>query len=191
MAGLKSEPLDAGFHAGRAFIDRSRRYLRDDYLVRVRSALEKLPAEDLWWRPNESSNSVGNLLLHLAGNARQWIGSGVGLAPDVRRREHEFAARDGLDATAALARLEEAVRDVDAVLERLDPETLGERRTIQGNDVTVLEAIYHVVEHFSMHTGQILYVVKQRSGGDLGFWRIGPDGSARPMWREPRGGGRT
>ena len=189
MAGLSREPREPGIHAGRAFIECSRRYLRDDYLVRIRTALEKLPPADLWWRPNVSSNSVGNLLLHLAGNARQWIVSGVGRAPDARRREEEFAARDGLDAAAALARLEESVRDVDAVLERLDPETLGERRTIQGNDVTVLEAIYHVVEHFSMHTGQILYVVKLRSGDDLGFWKIGPDGSARPMWREPRGGG--
>jgi uncharacterized damage-inducible protein DinB len=147
-------------------------------------ALAKLPAADLWWRPNDSSNSIGNLLLHLAGNARQWIVSGVGGEPDARRRAQEFAARGGIDAESAVAQLESAVRDVDAALARLDPATLGEPRTIQGNHVTVLEAIYHVVEHFSMHTGQILYIVKLRSGEDLDFWRIGADGSARPIWRE-------
>jgi uncharacterized damage-inducible protein DinB len=172
---------------GRAFIERSRKYLRDDYLVRIRMAVAKLSPTDLWWRPNDSSNSVGNLLLHLAGNARQWIVSGVGGHADVRHRQEEFDARGGVDAAAALDVLDESVRDVDAVLERLDPATLAERRTIQGNDVSVLEAIYHVVEHFSMHTGQIIYVVKMRSGADLGFWKIGPDGSARPVWREPRG----
>jgi uncharacterized damage-inducible protein DinB len=195
MAGLRGEsgrelgkePRDPGPDPARAFLERSRKYLRDDYLVRIRMALAKLSPADLWWRPNESSNSVGNLLLHLAGNARQWIVSGVGAQADVRRRQQEFDAREGLDAAAALAALEESVHDVDAVLARLDPATLGERRTIQGNDVTLLDAIYHVVEHFSMHTGQIIYIVKMRSGADLGFWKIGPDGSARPVWREPRG----
>ena len=183
MAELRKEPLLSDVDAGRAFVARSRRYLKDDYLLRIRLALEKLSPDDLWWRPNESSNSVGNLLLHLAGNVRQWIVSGVGGVPDARRRELEFAAREGLDAREAFAKLEDAVADVDAVLAQLEPSALAERRTIQGNEVTVLEAIYHVVEHFSMHTGQILYVVKARSGEDLGFWKIGPDGSARPVWR--------
>jgi uncharacterized damage-inducible protein DinB len=190
MAGLRrepgGEPQNVGFDPGRAFIERSRTYLRDDYLVRIRLAVAKLPARDLWWRPNESSNSVGNLLLHLAGNARQWIVSGVGKQPDVRHRQEEFDARDGLDAAAALGLLESSLGDVDAVLGALAPATLGEWRTIQGNDVTVLDAIYHVVEHFSMHTGQVLYIVKQRSGDDLGFWKIGADGAARAVWKEPR-----
>jgi uncharacterized damage-inducible protein DinB len=173
------------FDAAAAFIDRSRRYLRDDYLARSRRALAKLPPDDLWWRPHESSNSVGNLLLHLAGNARQWIASGVGGRSDVRRREAEFAAQGGLDRAGALGVLEDALGEVDEVLAALDPSTLGELRTIQGNRVTVLEAVYHVVEHFSMHTGQILYVVKMRSGSDLAFWRIGADGSARAVWTEP------
>jgi uncharacterized damage-inducible protein DinB len=185
------EPDRLDFDAGRAFIERSRAYLSDDYLVRIRSALGKLSPEDLWWRPNASSNSVGNLLLHLAGNARQWIAAGVAGKADMRERDAEFSATGGVSATAALAQLEDAVKEVDDVLARLSPSRLGERRTIQGNDVTVLEAIYHVVEHFSMHTGQILYVVKLRSGEDLGFWRIGDDGSARPIWRAgspPEGG---
>jgi len=175
MPKLEHEPA-------RAFVERSRRYLVRDYLPRIRAALARIPDEDVWWRPDEASNSVGNLLLHLAGNARQWIVSGVGGSVDLRRREEEFAARGGMSGAEALAVLEEAVRDVDEVLETLDPARLGERRTIQGHDVTVLEAIYHVVEHFSMHTGQILYVVKLRSGEDLGFWRIGADGTAEPRW---------
>jgi uncharacterized damage-inducible protein DinB len=170
------------YDSGHAFVERSRRYLRDDYLARLRKAVERLPEEDLWWRPNEASNSAGNLLLHLAGNARQWIVSGVGRQSDVRRRESEFSAQGGLSREQLLARLEEALGEVDAVLARLHPAALAERRTIQGNDVTVLEAVYHVVEHFSMHVGQILYIVKLRTGTDLQFWRVGRDGSARPGW---------
>lgn len=170
------------FDAGRAFIDRSRRYLSEDYLPRIRTALAVLAPEDLWWRPNEASNSAGNLLLHLAGNARQWIVSGVGGEADLRRRDEEFSPTGGLDTEEALAVLEEAVRDVDRVLARLEPTALGEPRRIQGRDVTVLDAVYHVVEHFSMHTGQILYLAKLRTGKDLGLWRFDADGSAHAAW---------
>lgn len=173
-------PFD--FDTGRAFIERSRSYLTSDYLPRIRAALAKLPEADLWWRPNAASNSAGNLLLHLAGNARQWIVSGVGGQADVRARVEEFAARGGPDRRQALAALEEALSEVDGVLARLDPAALGEVRTIQGREVTVLEAIYHVVEHFSMHTGQILYIAKLRGGEDLGLWRVEDDGTATPAW---------
>jgi uncharacterized damage-inducible protein DinB len=168
--------------AAAAFIRTSRRCLTEDYLPRIRAGLSRLPPEDLWWRPNAASNSVGNLLLHLAGNARQWIVSGVGGAADVRLREAEFAAAGGMDAMEALAVLEEAVREADEVLRHLDPVRLGEPRIIQGMEVTVMEAVYDVVGHFAMHTGQILYVVKLRTGSDLGLWKIGEDGTAAPAW---------
>jgi uncharacterized damage-inducible protein DinB len=176
------QPIQMDHDAGHAFIEVSRKYLRDDYLARIRRALATLPEEDLWWRPNSASNSAGNLLLHLAGNARQWIVAGVGGDADVRQRDSEFAATDGLTVQEALTRLEDAVGQVDAVLARLQPSALAERRTIQGNDVSVLEAVYHVVEHFAMHAGQILYIVKLRTGTDLRFWKIEADGSARPSW---------
>jgi uncharacterized damage-inducible protein DinB len=173
---------DGAATAGRAFLDRSRRYLAEDYLSRIRTALAHLPEQDLWWRPNPASNSVGNLLLHLAGNARQWIVAGVGRQDDHRERDGEFSADGGLDAPEVLGRLEAAVHEVDAVLRALSPDALSERRVIQGRDVTVLDAIYHVVEHFSMHTGQILYIVKLRTGEDLGLWVVTADGTARPSW---------
>lgn len=168
----------------RAFIDRSRAYLAEDHLPRIRLALTRLSEGDLWWRPNGASNSVGNLLLHLAGNVRQWIVSGVGGEPDRRHRPEEFAATGGVTTAEALATLEAAVADADRVLARLDPARLSDPLTIQGNDVTVLHAIYHVVEHFSMHAGQILYVVKARAGEDLGFWEAREDGTTRPAWRD-------
>ena len=174
------------YDVGRAFLEASRRYLTEDYLPRLKSALDRLPEADLWWRPNAASNSVGNLLLHLAGNARQWVVSGVGGGADVRRREAEFSALSGSSAAELWVATQGAVEDVAGVLARLDPAVLGERRTIQGKDVTVLEAIYHVVEHFSMHTGQILYVVKLRTGEDLGLWRVDSEGNAEPAWGDSK-----
>lgn len=166
---------------GGAFIQRSSAYLKGDYLPKIRAAIEGLSEEDIWWRPNDASNSIGNLILHLAGNVRQWVVCGIGGAPDTRHREEEFSAGGGLSGAELLGHLEGVLGEADAVLDRLDPAELLERRTIQGMNPTLLDALYHVVEHFSTHTGQILYLSKLRTGKDLGFWEI-EDGKAIPRW---------
>jgi uncharacterized damage-inducible protein DinB len=142
-----------------AIIALSRRYLRE-YLTKIRLSVSVLDDHVVWARPNDASNSIGNLILHLAGNARQWIVSGVGGSPDLRDRQREFAQRTPLPATTLIDRLEQTISDVDRVLASLTPADLHTRRVIQANDVSVLEAIYHVVEHFSMHTGQIILLAK-------------------------------
>lgn len=174
--------------SGSAFLAQSREYLTAHYLPKIRGALDVMPDADLWWRPNENTNSLGNLLLHLAGNIRQWVVSGVGGAPDRRDRASEFAWREPIPRPALLALITEAVLEADSVLASTDPASLGERRTVQGRSVTLLEVIYHAVEHFGMHTGQIVYIAKLRSGADLGFYQV-VDGIARPAWEgHPEGG---
>ncbi|NNF59647.1 MAG: DUF1572 family protein [Rhodothermaceae bacterium] len=165
-----------------AFLDQSRTYLRGDYRPRIERALATLSDEDLWWRPNAASNSAGNLVLHLAGNVRQWIVAGLGGAPDVRERDAEFAATGGVAAAECLARLRASVDDACAILERLDAEALARQYIIQAHDVTGMEAVYHVVEHFGMHTGQILWIAKARTGAGLGFYAERPGGLAKLTW---------
>ena len=164
-----------------AFLTQSREYLTRHYLPKIAAAVEALSEDDLWWRPNEASNSEGNLMLHLACNVRQWIVSGIGAAPDDRDRAEEFARREPLSKGELLAILTEAILEADAVIAMVDPASLGERRPVQGRQVTVLQAIYHVVEHLSMHAGQIVYIAKQRSGRDLRFYGL-VDGIPRPAW---------
>jgi len=166
---------------GLAFIERSRTYLRNDYLPKIRVAVKTLSTEDIWWRPNDFSNSIGNLILHLAGNVRQWVVSGIGGAQDVRRRQMEFDAREGLQADQLLAHLEDALEEVDETLSLLSEDELASKRVIQGMEVSVLDALYHVVEHFSTHTGQIIYISKLRSARELGFWEV-KNGKAIPRW---------
>jgi uncharacterized damage-inducible protein DinB len=163
------------------FIDQSREYLRDEYLPKIHAALAEISHEDLWWRPNGVSNSIGNLLLHLTGNLRQLVVSGLGGAPDARRRDQEFAEEAQPDLTTLLGGLSSTVVDADTVLATLDAATLGERLTVQGKTLTGLEALYHAVEHFSMHTGQILYIAKLRTGKDLRFYEFS-EGAARRRW---------
>ena len=80
-----------------------------------------------------------------------------------------------------MARLLATVRDADAVLASLDAVRLAELRTIQGRDVTVLDAVYHVVEHFSLHTGQIILLAKRFAPGRLEFYEDA-GGLARPRF---------
>jgi uncharacterized damage-inducible protein DinB len=176
----------------RAFLAEARRLLSQDYLPKIERCLERLEDGAVWWRPNAASNSVGNLLLHLEGNARQWIVAGVGGAEDRRARQGEFDAgterQEGESplptAQELLARLRATVEEVDAVLARLDPQSLLERRRIQClSEVAVLTAVFHVVEHFSMHTGQIILLTKLRAGRDLGFYDFS-GGAPRANWHE-------
>jgi uncharacterized damage-inducible protein DinB len=163
---------EKGEGSGAAFVLQSRRYLKEEYLPKIRRSVEELTPEDIWWRPNAGSNSIGNLILHLAGNVTQWVVAGIGGAPDVRERQVEFDRQEGLTVNELLEILAEAVEEVDRVLARLSVESLREERVIQGLPNTVLSALYHVVEHFSMHTGQIIYISKLRAGRDLGFYRV-------------------
>lgn len=173
----------------RAFIDRAREFLSGQYLPKIEHCLEKLTDEQIWWRANEESNSVGNLILHLCGNARQWIISGIGSRPDARVRDAEFAQREVITRDELLVLLRSTLAEVDTVLYSVDASKLLERRRIQGHDVDVLEAIFHVTEHFSMHAGQIFLLTKLLTATDLRFydfeagapverWRSGPSGSS-------------
>jgi uncharacterized damage-inducible protein DinB len=164
-----------------AFVAQSRRYLASEYPAKIQRCLDVLPDDAIWRRDDDASNSIGNLLLHLSGNIRQWIVSGIGGAPDARVRRAEFDAREGDGGAALMERLLATVRDADAVLASLDAVRLAELRTIQGRDVTVLDAVYHVVEHFSMHTGQIILLAKRFAPGRLEFYEDA-GGLARPRF---------
>ncbi|MBL8998244.1 MAG: DUF1572 family protein [Gemmatimonadetes bacterium] len=164
------------------FIARSCYYLGVEYPGKIRLALEAMPADRLWHRAQPTSNSAGNLLLHLAGNVRQWIVTGVGGAPDVRDRDAEFAARDGAGLAELLANLDAACAEAVVVIERLDATALGESRTIQGRRTDVLSAIYHVVEHFSGHTGQLIMMAKDAAPPGAVRFYDDTGGLARPLF---------
>jgi uncharacterized damage-inducible protein DinB len=144
----------------------------DRYERRIARCLALLSDEEIWWRPNSASNSVGNLVLHLCGNVRQWIIAGVGQTPDVRERDKEFAQREAISRTELLAQLRTTMREANRVLDRVSAEDLAGKYSIQGFRLSGLNAISHVYEHFSHHAGQIIYVTKMKRGKDLHFTHL-------------------
>jgi uncharacterized damage-inducible protein DinB len=168
--------------AGSIFLNRARYLLLTEYRTKLRLAVEALPEDAIWTRVNAQSNSVGNLLLHLTGNVRQWLITGVGGGPDVRQRAAEFAAKDGPKRAELLARLNQTLDEVGHVFDSLTDESLVQQRTIQGRDMTVLDAIFSCVEHFAQHLGQIILIAKVHSPEAIRFYEDA-GGMARPVWK--------
>src|SRR6267142_1115090 len=168
-----------------AFLAQTRQFLLNEYLPKIEECLASLTDQDIWWRANEKSNSIGNLLLHLSGNARQWIVSGLGGESDARVRQAEFDERTTIPRDELLSRLRTTVRAVDETLAVFDPHRLLDRFKIQGTEVTALAAIFHVTEHFSMHTGQIILLTKMLAGIDMVFYDFS---SGKPVhtWHQPK-----
>jgi len=153
-------------------------------LPKIERCLERLTDEQVWWRPNSESNSIGNLTLPLCGNARQWIISGLGNERDHRTRDQEFSQTEIIPREKLIELLRGTLAEVESVLDGLNPKSLLGSRMIQGCSVDVVQAIYHVTEHFSMHTGQIILMTKILTYKDLGFYDFS-SGVPQHRWNDP------
>ena len=153
------------------FLAFSRNKLFNQHWPRLKACVEPMTVEQIWWKPNQASNSVGNLILHLNGNITQWLVASFNRDQDKRNRPAEFAADGGLAAAELLNRLGATMSEAEKVLDRLTVKELLAPYEIQGYHVRGLDAVYQVVEHFGLHYGQIAYIAKSLSGQDLGFHR--------------------
>ncbi len=153
------------------FLEFSRKKLLEQYWPRLRTCVEPLTTEQVWWRPNEASNSIGNLILHLNGNVGQWLVASFNKQDDRRDRPTEFNAKEAVGVSGLIEKLGATMQQAAGVLARLSETDMLASYQIQGYKVRGLDAIYQVVEHFGMHYGQILYIAKSLTGKDLGFYR--------------------
>jgi uncharacterized damage-inducible protein DinB len=157
--------------AGAEFIEASCTFLKEDFLPKLLTCLERMTDDQIWWRPNEQSNSVGNLVLHLRGNMKQWIVASLGGQRFRRERDLEFTTRDRVSKEELIAGIQTAVTEVESILKSFPAGQLLVKYPVQVYQVSALQAMYHVVEHFSYHLGQILYIYKLQTATDLGFYR--------------------
>lgn len=144
--------------------------LYDECLPRIIKCVDQLNEEAVWWRPNENSNSIGNLVLHLSGNVRQWIYAGLGRNEDIRIRHLEFEAKNGMTRAELVEKLTSTMQLVRPVIENIPAEELLHIRSVQTFEETGLTILVHVTEHFSYHTGQIAYITKMLISKPLDFY---------------------
>ena len=147
-------------------------YYRIDQSTRmIRLSLNQIEEEQIWTRPNNSSNSIGNLMLHLCGNITQYAIASLGNQEDNRQRDEEFAALSGLSKMELIDRLNKVVDEAKKVIEACDEHELMRKRQVQGFEFTGMGNVIHVTEHYSYHTGQIAFWVKQLvDKQSLGFY---------------------
>lgn len=144
--------------------------LYEECLPRILKCLDELDDARIWWRPNENSNSIGNLVLHLCGNVRQWIYVGLGSYSDIRQRQTEFDERGPINKAELISLLTSTMEMVKPVIENTPVEELLNRRPVQTFEETGLTILVHVTEHFSYHTGQIAYITKMLTDRPLDFY---------------------
>ncbi len=147
-----------------------RRRLIEESTPRIQKCLDRLTDDQIWWRPNKESNSIGNLVLHLSGNVRQWIISGVGRQPDTRVRNEEFEANGPMPKEELWNILTTTMTDIESVLDSITGRQLVTRQSVQVYTESVLSMLIHVTEHFSYHTGQIAWITKMLTERQLGFY---------------------
>lgn len=140
-----------------------------DAIQKIQHCLAQLSDEQVWWRPNESMNSMGNLVLHICGNVRQWVVSGLGGAPDRRNRPQEFANRDQIPKTDLLSMLQEVADELHQTLEATDDDEFIRRRIVQAHDVSGIEAVIHSVAHFRGHVQEMIHMTRVQLGDQYKF----------------------
>ena len=134
------------------------------WLDRALLCIDQLDDTQVWYRPNPQSNAVGNLVLHLVGNLRQWILGGIDNLPDTRNRPAEFAAASGRTREELRSLLKETVEESCKAIDKVPVGRVTERKRIQGEDTTIAAALVMAVSHLGLHVGQIQYIGKMLLG---------------------------
>jgi len=151
------------------FIDQSLTSI-DENTAKIKACMNQLDEKDIWFRHNQHVNSVGNIILHLCGNIRQYIISSLGGAPDIRERDIEFSTAGGFTNAELTAKWQDTIREAKTIIARVSPENLVRHRIVQGTEHSGISIIVHVTEHYSYHTGQIIFLTKLYKNIDMGFY---------------------
>jgi uncharacterized damage-inducible protein DinB len=137
---------------------------------RIIKCLSEFTDAELWMRPNEYSNSIGNIILHLCGNIRQYVISSLSKTEDIRERDVEFSSTGGFNKTELCAKLSQTVKEAVGIIENLAERDLIKTYSVQGFNLSGIGIIIHVTEHYSYHTGQVAFWTKILKNKDLGFY---------------------
>jgi uncharacterized damage-inducible protein DinB len=134
------------------------------------ACLKELEEEDIWLSPNSHLNSIGNLILHLCGNIRQYVISSLGGDSGTRERDLEFSTRGGFTKAELAEKLYATIEKAKSIIIRADPENLLRKRKTQGTIYSGIGIVIHITEHYSYHSGQVIFMTKLIKNKDLGFY---------------------
>jgi uncharacterized damage-inducible protein DinB len=158
---MPDRPLDA------ALLHLLRSRMVDDYPTQIGQCLDVMTEEDVWWRPDERSNALGNIMLHVIGSNRLYVGYGVGARSIERDRASEFTARGNPGLGAIVASWNDTVTMMTEVFDGLTAPLLMERTDRTGKMTTIASVLLHASHHTAAHMGQVVWITKMRHPGAL------------------------
>jgi uncharacterized damage-inducible protein DinB len=142
----------------------------DEGLGRIHKCVGMMADKDVWYRPNRSVVSVGNLVLHLTGNVGQWIVSTMSGSADDRKRSVEFDETGPIDRVQLLGRLDRTIQQAKMIINDMDTASLEKEYGVQGFKESGVGIVLHVVEHFNYHVGQITLHTKLLLDVETGYY---------------------
>ena len=145
-------------------------YRLDESTRMIKISLDSISESDIWKKPNESSNSIGNQIAHICGNMTQYIIASLGERDDYRNRDEEFSMTGGFTKSQLIQKLEDTVKEAKIILKQCNKKQLIKIREVQGFKLSGIGIVIHAVEHYSYHTGQIAFWTKLMTNKDLGFF---------------------
>lgn len=145
-------------------------YRLDEGTRMIKISLDSISESDIWKKPNESSNSIGNQIAHICGNMTQYIIASLGERDDYRNRDEEFSMTGGFTKSQLIQKLEDTVKEAKVILKQCNKKQLLKIREVQGFKLSGIGIVIHAVEHYSYHTGQIAFWTKLMTNKDLGFF---------------------
>ena len=143
--------------------------LLDQAELKTGHCLGQLSDNQIWWRPESSMNSVGNLIRHMTGNLTQWGVVSLTGQKDERDRQLEFAASGSLSRIELIDQMAQSTSKAKQLWGQLDPGRLAESLIIQGFEVSIIQAIMHTASHFVGHTHQVVLLTRLQLGSDYKF----------------------
>lgn len=146
------------------------RRICEESIPRILKCLTLLTEQQLTWRPNNHTNSVANLILHLNGNVRQWLLASLRNKPYKRQRDQEFLPKTTSTQKELQELLQVLNQDIQKASLQLNQNYLETNFSIQGFQEKGISIVIHVIEHFSYHTGQITYITKQLQDMDTAYY---------------------
>lgn len=147
-----------------------KRRLITESLPRIYKCLDELALEEVWHKQNTNTNSIGNLILHLCGNVRQYVLSGIDGQDDLRERDLEFSEEGPIEKNILKSKIDLLMKEVNQALDRITADDMIREVSVQGFKENVTSILIHVTEHFSYHVGQITYYTKYIKDLDTGYY---------------------
>jgi uncharacterized damage-inducible protein DinB len=142
----------------------------DENTAKVKSCMKELDDHEVWFYPNAHVNSVGNTILHLCGNIRQYVISSIGGQHDIRERDLEFSTKGGFTNAELVIKLSDTIEEAKSFIACVSHENLHRHRIVQKTSYSGIGIIIHITEHYSYHTGQIILLTKLFKDMDMGFY---------------------